>query len=169
MAKNRVIGLNGDIPWRLPEDLAYFRKVTAGKVLIMGRKTFFSLPKALKGRFHLVITRSSQDPQRVAQVREKLGPEKGELVASFDHAVLRAQDLVKQGPWPEEVMVLGGGEIYQQSLPFLNRVYLSVIDQDFEGDTYFPPFEDQGFREVEFSPKSSIGGLKWATQVFDRC
>lgn len=135
MAKNRVIGKNNQLPWHIPEDLKFFRESTKQKIIIMGRKTFESLPKPLPNRLHIVITRQSDYKTNFCDVQ---------VVNSLDAALELAQALIPK--WPEEVFIVGGAEIYKQSLPRLDRIYLSVIDQSFEGDAYFPEFEDQSWK-----------------------
>lgn len=126
MSKNRVIGINNQLPWHLPEDLQFFKDKTKGKIMIMGRKTFDSLPKPLPGRFHIVISR---------QKLESTNP-----LVHYVENFLAAFQLAKslQGTWPEEVFIVGGGEIYRQTLPFADTLYLTIIEKDFEGDAYFP-------------------------------
>jgi len=135
MARNRVIGVNNQLPWHLPEDLQFFKERTRGKVMIMGRKTFESLPKPLPGRHHIVITRQSE---------YKVDHPLVEVVSSLPAAIERAAQLIP--PWPDEVCVVGGGEIYKQSLPYLDRIYLTVIEKDFEGDAKFPEFDEGIFK-----------------------
>jgi dihydrofolate reductase len=143
MAKNRVIGANNALPWNLPEDMKFFREKTKGKVMIMGRKTFESFGgKTLPNRFHIVITRQEtyqyQDPNV-------------EVVSTLNEAVELSHMLTTKykDKFGDEVMVIGGGEIYQQSLDILDRIYLTVIEQDFPGDTKFPEFSEQDFRLVQ--------------------
>lgn len=147
MAKNRVIGKNNSLPWHIPEELKLFREITKNKILIMGRKTFESLPKPLPGRFHIVVTRQKnyQMPERFRGVLvNPLDPTQVLFASadSLDHAFSLADSMMPT--WPEEVCLLGGAEIYQQSLNKLDRLYLSVIDQEFEGDARFPDFANSG-------------------------
>ncbi|PWU14485.1 MAG: hypothetical protein C5B49_13210 [Bdellovibrio sp.] len=126
-AHHRIIGRNNELPWHVPEDLRFFHLKTKGHVLIMGRKTFECLRKPLPLRFHLVITR--QKDYRVDHPDVK-------VVHLWEDAVRAAEQLVP--PWPREVFVTGGGEIYQHSLPELDRIYLTQIDLEVEGDAKFP-------------------------------
>ena len=126
MSKNRVIGINNQLPWHLPEDLQFFKEKTKGKIMIMGRKTFDSLPKPLPGRFHIVISRQKLESSN-SMVK---------YVENFSAAFHLAKSL--QNIWPEEVFIVGGGEIYRQTLPFTNTLYLTIIEKNFEGDAYFP-------------------------------
>jgi len=126
MSKNRVIGINNQLPWHLPEDLQFFKDKTKGKIMIMGRKTFDSLPKPLPGRFHIVITR-----QQIENSHPMV-----QYVESFLAAYKLAESMLNA--WPEEVFIVGGGEIYRQTLPFADTLYLTVIDKNIDGDAYFP-------------------------------
>lgn len=122
-ANNRVIGKNNDMPWHLPADLAYFKKTTLGKPIIMGRKTYQSIGRPLPGRKNIVISRD--DNFQVEGV---------EVVNSVDAALA----LVVDSP---EVMVIGGGAIYQHCLAAAQRLYITHINADIDGDTYFPEYD----------------------------
>ena len=122
-ANNRVIGKNNDMPWHLPADLAYFKKTTLGKPIIMGRKTFQSIGRPLPGRKNIVISRD-----------ESYQVEGVEVVNSVEAALALVVD-------SEEVMVIGGGAIYQHCLAAAQRLYITHIDADIDGDTYFPDYD----------------------------
>ena len=126
--KNRVIGLNNAMPWHLPGELQYFKETTMGKPIIMGRKTFESIGRPLPGRRNIVITRNPQyDAEGI------------ELAYSLDEAIKLAGDV-------EEIMIIGGQQIFTESLPLADRLYITEIDYAFEGDTYFPAYE--GWQKV---------------------
>ncbi|MBA6390171.1 type 3 dihydrofolate reductase [Colwellia sp. BRX10-3] len=129
-ANDRVIGKNNDMPWHLPADLAYFKKTTLGKPIIMGRKTFQSIGRPLPGRKNIVISRD--DTYQVEGV---------EVVNS----VAAALALVIES---EEVMVIGGGAIYQHCLAAAQRLYITHIDADIDGDTYFPEYDLAVWKKV---------------------
>lgn len=131
LADNRVIGRNNRLPWHLPADLAHFKQLTLGKPMIMGRKTWESLPGLLPGRAHIVISRN---PDYQAQ---------GGAVAT---SLAEALQLAAQA---EEVMVIGGAEIYAQALPLADRLYLTQVHVDVEGDTWFPIFDSQVWKLVD--------------------
>lgn len=134
MANNRVIGADNDMPWHMPADLKHFKSVTMGKPIIMGRKTYESIGRALPGRLNVVI---SSKPD-----------------ARFDGAisVTSVEDAIKAVGQVEEVMIIGGGTIYQTCLASANRLYLTFIDLDVDGDTYFPDYTAQAtWVEVERS------------------
>jgi len=139
MAQNRVIGKDNKLPWNLPEDLKYFREKTKGHILIMGRKTFESLGKPLPQRFHIVITR---------QENYRFSDPMVEVVHDLNSAIELAHMLASkyQKKFGDEVFIVGGGEIYLQSLEVIDRLYLTVIEKDFEGDARFPEFSSQQFK-----------------------
>ena len=122
MGRNRVIGKDNSLIWHLPADLKHFKETTMGRPIIMGRKTFESVGKPLPGRTNIVVTRR----------KDYRAP--GCLSAG---SVKQALELVAGEP---EVFIAGGGEIYKQSLPLADRMYITIIDHDFEGDTFFPEF-----------------------------
>jgi len=123
MANNRVIGLDNKMPWHLPADLQHFKAVTTGKPVIMGRKTFESIGRPLPGRRNIIITRNTD-----------YKAEGIETVISPEAALSLVCDV-------EEVMIIGGGNVYQQFLTQAERLYLTFIDLDVEGDTQFPDYQ----------------------------
>lgn len=135
MSSNRVIGKDNKLPWHIPEDLKFFKKMTQGKIMIMGRKTFESLPGHLPNRHHIVITRS----HFVADETDV------DFVSSIDEALELAREMTKDEP-EAEVFIAGGGEIYRQTLSKTDRLYLTVIHQDFAGDATYPEFSEQDFK-----------------------
>ena len=134
MAKNRTIGRNNSLPWYLPEDLKYFKHTTMGSTIIMGRKTFDSLGRVLPGRPHVVISRSALSL-----------PENCYAARSLQEAISTAQTLAEQG----EVVVIGGAEIYRQALPLVDRLYLTEVHIEPEGDTWFPELNPGDWQETE--------------------
>ncbi|NLN96768.1 MAG: dihydrofolate reductase [Bacteroidales bacterium] len=126
VSENNIIGTNNKLPWHLPADLKYFKNTTMGHMLIMGRKTFESFGKPLPGRHSIVITR-----------QENWFYEGVEVAHSLDEAIIKVG---KQ----DEIFIIGGAEIFKQALPFCNKMYLTIIHHNFEGDTSFPPV---GFSE----------------------
>lgn len=130
MAKNRVIGKDNQMPWHLPADLKHFKRVTMGKPIIMGRKTYESIGKALPGRLNIVISRNPD---------YKL--DDSEVVTSLDAALERVANA-------SEVMIIGGGYLYSQTLSLANKLYLTLIDLDVEGDTHFPNYQQLNLQEV---------------------
>jgi dihydrofolate reductase len=131
MSLNRVIGAGNRIPWHLPDDFRWFKQMTTGQVIVMGRKTFESIGKPLPNRVTLVLTRS---PKPISGVQ-----------TISDLSQLNALDPALAD---REVFICGGAQVYQQALPLCSDLYLSVVQRVVEGDTVFPPFEDQ-FELVE--------------------
>ena len=128
--RNGVIGKGGDIPWRLPADLRYFKRVTMGKPLLMGRKTYESIGRPLPGRQNIVLTRQRDFEAPGCTV-----------VHSVEEALAAASDA-------EEVMVAGGGSVYRQFLPRAHRLYLTFVDTVTEGDATFPEFNLDRWRLI---------------------
>ena len=136
-ARGGVIGVNGDLPWRLSDDLKAFKKVTFGCPLLMGRKTWESLPvKPLPGRENIVLTRDWQYDAIGARV-----------YSSFASALNAAKAIARKGKF-EEVFVVGGEAIYAKALPLADRLYITEVDADVEGDAFFPEFEEDQWSEV---------------------
>lgn len=126
MSTNRTIGINNALPWHLPNDMKHFRKITMGKPVVMGRKTFESIGKPLPGRRNIVISR---DPTYKA--------EGVDVVTSLDAAILLGEDICLVSGL-EEVMVLGGAQIYELALERVDRLYITHVDADVKGDAFFP-------------------------------
>lgn len=136
-AENRTIGINNSLPWYLPNDLKYFKKVTLGKPIIMGRKTFDSIGKPLPGRTNIVISRDKD-----------LVIEGVEVVSTVDEAISRAEaQSVIDGQ--DEVIVIGGAQIYDICLPKADKLYLTQVHAQVEGDAFFPEFDLGQFEEIE--------------------
>ena len=130
MGKNRVIGQANQLPWRLPADLKYFKRTTMGKALIMGRKTYDTIGRALPGRKNIILTRD-----------ESYQAEGCLVVHSVESALKEAGD--------GEVMIIGGGQLYQQFLPLAERIYVTQIDSEFKGDTFFPTLNNSQWAVVK--------------------
>ena len=133
VARNGVIGRENRLPWRLPADLRHFKQVTMGKPMIMGRRTWESLPGLLPGRRHIVLSR---DPGYLA--------EGAEVATSLEQALELAGDAA-------EVMIIGGARLYEQALPLAERLYLTEVDAEIEGDAHFPEFDSSRWREIAVS------------------
>lgn len=131
IAKNNVIGNNNRLPWHLPSDMRRFRKITMDKAIIMGQKTFESIGKPLAGRFNIIL---SKDPN--------LKIDKCMVVNSIEKALEKSKNF-------SEIMVCGGASVYKQFLPLANKMYLTLINAEFEGDAYFPDFSWQEWQEIE--------------------
>lgn len=152
MSKNRVIGLHGDLPWRLSADLRRFKQLTMGHPIIMGRKTYDSIGRALPGRTSIVITRQTgfHPPDVIA-------------VPGWDEALQAAGDV-------EEAFVIGGGEVYSQALPLANRIYLTAVETELEGDTFFPKWDDSQWQLVQemHHPADAKNAFSMRFLVLDR-
>lgn len=125
--KNRAIGINGDLPWRLPNDLKQFRRLTLNKVILMGRKTWDSLGKPLDQRENWVLTRDT-----------KFSADGIKVFSDLQDAIAHHRD-----HYSGELMVIGGGEIYKQALSFVSRIYLTKVSASVDGDAWFPELDDK--------------------------
>lgn len=152
VAENRAIGIHNRLPWHLPADLKYFRNKTLGHHVIMGRKNYQSIGKPLPQRTNIVVTR---DPGFDAP---------GCVVVNSIGAALAAAD------GDPEVFIIGGAGIYAQSLPFADRLYLTLVHHSFEGDTYFPEFEWAQWKEIskEFHEPDERNPYPYTFVVLDR-
>jgi dihydrofolate reductase len=162
MSKNRVIGVNNDLPWSIPEDMKFFRETTKGHIMIMGRKTFASLGKPLPNRFHIVITRNPdfrfEDPTV-------------EVVSDLKSAIELAHMLSTkyQKKFGDEVFVIGGGEIFSQAMELLDRIYLTVIEKEYQGDVFFPEFSEKNFSMVKKDDRiDAASGIPFSFQTYER-
>lgn len=151
MAKNRVIGRDGQLPWHLPEDLRRFKQLTMGHHIVMGRKTWESLSRLLPGRHHVIVSRSPGYAVPGAKV-----------ASSIDAAIAACGK-------DDEVFVIGGGEIYALALPLADRILLTEIEQDFAGDTRFPALPPGEWRESErLRGKDAVTGLAYSFLTLER-
>lgn len=149
MGINRVIGKNNSLPWKLPEDMKRFKEITSGKPVIMGRKTFESIGKPLPKRLNIIIT------------RDKNYKAEGCVVANSMGRALKAAE------GNEEAMVIGGEQIFREFLPTANKMYLTFIDGDFEGDAHFPEYNESEWKEVKREEHKS-GSYKFSFVDFER-
>ena len=133
MTKDRVIGKDNKIPWHIPEDLKNFKKITTGHPVIMGRKTYESIGQALPKRSNLVITRQKDYRPRDAMVF---------------NSVSEATQASYHMPGYEEVFIIGGAEIYKKVIDFAKRLYITEVIDEYEGDTYFPEFDESKYQEI---------------------
>ena len=137
VARNGVIGSAQSIPWRIPSDFAFFKRMTMGKPMIMGRKQYETVGRPLPGRTNIVVTRQAG-----------FAPDGVEVVACLDAALARAEEIAAADGAPE-IMVIGGGEIYRQLLPRADRLYLTHVELAPEGDVLFPPIDPQIWQVVD--------------------
>jgi dihydrofolate reductase len=162
-ARNGVIGRDGALPWRLASDLKLFKALTLGKPVIMGRKTWESLPRRpLPGRMNIVLTKDGSYVE--------LGKAKGALVCDrFDEAVQIAREQAAEDG-AEEVCVIGGAALFAMTLPRARRIYLTEVDAEVEGDVTLPPIDETAWREVrrEVHPAGPEDDHAFTCRVLER-
>ena len=130
MGKNRVIGKNNSLPWHLPAEMKFFKETTKNKPVIMGRKTFESIGKPLPNRKNIIITRD-----------QNFMADGCTVVNSVDEALKESEG--------NEVMIIGGAQIYKEFLSKANKIYLTIIDENFDGDTFFPEYNEDEWEEIK--------------------
>ena len=132
MTKARVIGKDNKLPWHIPEDLQHFKKITMGKTIVIGRKTFDSMNrKLLPGRKTVVLTRDK------------------DLIADGFSICHSVQDVLQLVDGNEEIMIVGGAYVYEQFLPLAKKMYLSIVPGNYEGDVFFPEYDEGGWVLVD--------------------
>lgn len=150
-AANRVIGVGGQMPWRLPEDLKHFRQITMGHAIVMGRKTWESIGRLLPGRRHVIVSRRPGYTVPGATVVASLGDAKAACADESD------------------VFVIGGGEIYRLALPLSDRIYATEIDGSFEGDAFFPLLDMDLWKETRREARRDDNtSMRYSFVTFDR-
>jgi dihydrofolate reductase len=155
VANNGVIGQDNALPWHLPEDLQHFRQLTMGQVVIMGRKTWESLPerfRPLPGRLNIVVTRNKAYVAPGAEVVDSLG----------------AAQKVGAGGTARALFVIGGAELYAHALPLAERLELTEIAAEIAGDAWFPALDRGQWREVARRAGTSANGLRYAFVTYER-
>ena len=151
-SENNVIGAAGDLPWRLSDDLRRFKALTMGKPIVMGRKTWDSIGRPLPGRQNIVVTRQAEFAAAGCDV-----------VASKEEAVTATADA-------EEVMVIGGSQVYALFLPDAERLYLTRVHTEVEGDAFFPEISDLEWRLVSNEPRlaDDRNAFDYSLQIYER-
>lgn len=144
MGSNRVIGKDNDIPWRIPKDWEYVKEVTSGSTIVMGRKNLESIGRALPGRRNIVLTRDKDYTFTGCEVMH-----------SVEEVFAKVSD-------DGEVFIFGGEEIYRLFMPYVTKMYITVINQEFEGDTYFPKVVEE-----EWELKSWVQGVRDSKNQYD--
>ena len=134
MNKDGIIGLNNDLPWKLSQDLKYFKNATSNSTVVMGRKTYESIGKPLPNRKNIVLTRDTN-----------LKIEGVEICHSVLDILKRSYEYIN-----ENIFIIGGSEIYKLFLPYVNKMYITMINEEVEGDTYFPEFKNK-FKQINSS------------------
>ena len=153
VSENNIIGVKGNLPWDIPEDMKFFRNKTKGRAIIMGRKTFESLGHPLPHRLNVVVTKTKNyvAPKAVA-------------TDSITEAIKICQSYADE--YGEEIFIIGGGEIYQQSLDLVDRIYLTRIHKSFEGDTRYPVLNPKDFKETKCRPRTKP--IPFSFLIYDR-
>lgn len=154
-SRNNIIGNQGQIPWKIPSDLAYFKETTMGSPIIMGRITWESLGRPLPGRLNIVISR---DGSYVA--------EGAELVADLESAIALAKEKAPE----QDIFIIGGGQIYAQALKsdLANKVYATEIHNKIEGDTAFPELDSQVWKEISRTPQPIDNNYDFDFVIYQR-
>ena len=157
MSRNRVIGRNNGLPWQLPKDRAFFRSTTMGKPVVMGRKTFESLRKPLSGRTNIVLSRSQFSHPGVT------------WAADLDLALAIAEEACL-ADGVNECLVAGGSDVYELALPHADRLYVTLVETEVEGDVFFPPIQLSDFRIVATDdyPSDDRHAFAFSIQTFER-
>lgn len=152
-AKNNIIGKENKLIWKIPDDLKRFKEITSGHTIIMGRKTFESLGRVLPNRKHIIF---SQNPDF------KVENENVEVV----HSMLQIQEYIESD---EEVFVIGGSMIYSLLMPYVSKLYVTEIDKEFEGDSFFTKIEKEKWNEIsrEEGPKDGINDFKYEYVIYE--
>lgn len=153
-AKNNVIGLNNKMPWHISEDLKYFKRITSGHCIILGRKNYLSIGRPLPNRTNIIVT------------RDKSFESKGCIIKnSIESALLYAFEKGEK-----EVFIIGGGQIYQQTIDYWDKLYITEIEEEFEGDVFFPELDYKEWKltENESFEKSDSNKYGFCFNVYER-
>ena len=153
VARNGVIGAEGDMPWRIPEDFAFFKRTTMGHPMVMGRATFDSIGRPLPGRRSIVVTRSQTWRHDGVEVA---------------HSLDDALRLAACGAGGDEVFVVGGGQIYRQAMPLADRLLITEVDLEPDGEVTFPEIDPQTWREVSRVPGGDSSDISFAFVEYER-
>ena len=139
MAKNRVIGVNNDLPWSLPDDLNHFKQYTLNKPIVMGRKTFESIGKPLPQRINIVISRSLSEIDGV------------NIFSDVEDGIAYANQYNEKNQLEDEVIIIGGAQIFSETLPIMNRLVLTQVDCEIAGDVFYPEIDMHNFSRKNVS------------------
>ncbi len=152
MDNNRLIGKDNDLPWHLPADLAYFKRVTMGHSIVMGRKTFDSIGRPLPGRENIIITRNT------------------DYKADWCKVIHSIEEVLEMNQEDKELFIIGGAEIFKEVLPHADRLYITEIDAVFEGDTFFPAFPLSEWQKTfsEEGPRDEKNPYDYKFVVYER-
>ncbi len=152
IGQNNVMGKDNAIPWHIPADLKFFKKVTMGHPIVMGRKTYDSIGKPLPGRENIIMTRNQHYAQEGCTI------------------IHTVEELLKLEEKNEEVCVIGGAEIFKITFPHADRLYLTKINHEFEGDTFFPDFDESEWKIIseEKGPKDEKNPYDYTFFIYER-
>lgn len=153
VSRNRVIGNNGSLPWHLPEDLKFFKAKTLNKCIIMGRKTYESLGKPLPKRHNVIVTRNKDFKAPGCEV-----------FTDIQEALRHCESL--KDTYGDEIMIVGGAEIYKQTLPYTDRLYLTLIEKDIPGDAFYPEWPST-YKLIE-KTESAEGDIRFSFCTFEK-
>lgn len=139
VSKNNLIGKNGKIPWAIKEDMQHFKKITTGNILIMGRRSFEEINHSLPNRFVIIISTTKQ-----------FNFENCKVVSDFSSALEFANEIAdREGDFHnKDIFICGGSQVYRSGMPFVKKLYLTKIEKDFDGDVFFPEYDDKQFKLV---------------------
>lgn len=153
-SENNVIGAGGDMPWHLPSDFQYFKNKTWGLPVIMGRKSYEALKKSLPGRINIVVTK-----------RNDFHPKDVIVVNNIDDAITKASESDTK-----EIFIIGGGEIFKQTINMVSRIYLTRVHATIEGDTYYPPIDKNTWllTSKESFPADEKNNYPYTFEVWDK-
>ncbi len=163
MSQNRTIGNDNHLPWRLPEDLKYFKSVTMGKPIVMGRKTFDSIGRPLPGRLNIVVTRNPQWANAGVETATSLA----QAMAIATQHLTSASGSECNGD--SEVMVIGGEQIYRAAIDLADKLYITRVQTEVKGDAFFPDYDESQWREVSRQAPEVQDEPSYFFQVLERC
>lgn len=155
-SQNNVIGLDNQLPWHLPEDLQYFKAVTMGKPILMGRKTYDSIGRPLPGRTNIVLTRDAN------------WSAKGVVVVNDLDSATAASEKACAAAGVDELMIIGGEQIYRKFLPVADKLYLTKVEAVVEGDAYFPAIDSDQWQQVAEKIPEKVGNYSYRFVVLER-
>jgi dihydrofolate reductase len=155
-SQNNVIGLDNQLPWHLPEDLQYFKAVTMGKPILMGRKTYDSIGRPLPGRTNIVLTRDAN------------WSAEGVVVVNDLDSATAASEKACAAAGVDELMIIGGEQIYRKFLPVAEKLYLTKVEAVVEGDAYFPAIDSDQWQQVAEKIPEKVGNYSYRFVVLER-
>jgi dihydrofolate reductase len=153
----RIIGNEAKIPWHIPEDFKYFKETTMGHPMIMGRKTFETFPKLLPGRTHIVLTRN-----------EDYEVPEGVIIAnSIEKAIGEAKKVSSENKGTREIFIIGGGQVYELGMKYADKLYITIVDTEVEGNIFFPEYESV-FTKTVSEKTSSDKNFSYTFKILEK-